>query len=217
MKTVRQELTYKDIYDSEENIWSVLFTTGYLTRRGRADGNRIRLAILNKEILNIFEEQISRWFQETARKDGAALSAFCEAFENGDAKDAQQKFNEYLNRTISIRDTAVRKEMKENYFHGLLLGLLDYKENWHVTSNRESGDGYTDILIEIDEKKTGIVIEVKYAEDGTLEAGCREALHQINAGRYTDLLPEDGMKTILKYGVACYRKRCQIELERVQY
>lgn len=214
VKTIRQELTYKDMYDSEENIWSLLFTTGYLTQRGASDGNKMRLAIPNKEIQNIFEEQISRWFQDTARRDGEALNAFCEAFANGDAEDAQQKLNAYLNRTISIRDTAVRKEMKENYFHGLLLGLLSYKENWYVTSNRESGDGYSDILIEIDEKKIGIVIEVKYAEEGALETGCREALHQINERRYTDMLLEDGMHTILKYGVACYRKRCRIEMEK---
>lgn len=212
VKAVRQELTYKEMYDSPDNIWSVLFTTGYLTRRGDAEGNRLRLAIPNKEIRMIFEEQISEWFQETARKDGEALSAFCEAFKNGDAQGVEKRFGGYLSRTISIRDTAVRKEMKENYYHGILLGLLSYKEDWYVTSNRESGDGYCDILVEIDSEETGIAIEMKYAENGDMDAGCREALKQIDERRYTELLEEDGMTKILKYGIACYKKKCRVML-----
>ena len=200
------------MYDSPDNIWSVLFTTGYLTRRGDAEENKLRLAIPNKEIRMIFEEQISEWFQETARKDGEALSAFCEAFKNGDAQGVEKRFGGYLSRTISIRDTAVRKEMKENYYHGILLGLLSYKEDWYVTSNRESGDGYCDILVEIDSEETGIAIEMKYAENGDMDAGCREALKQIDERRYTELLEEDGMTKILKYGIACYRKRCRVML-----
>ena len=212
LKEIRNELTYRDIYASEENVWSVLFTTGYLTRRGDAEENKLRLAIPNKEIRMIFEEQISEWFQETARKDGEALSAFCEAFKNGDAQGVEKRFGGYLSRTISIRDTAVRKEMKENYYHGILLGLLSYKEDWYVTSNRESGDGYCDILVEIDSEETGIAIEMKYAENGDMDAGCREALKQIDERRYTELLEEDGMTKILKYGIACYRKRCRVML-----
>lgn len=212
VKTVRQELTYKEMYDSPDNIWSVLFTTGYLTRRGDAEGMKLRLAIPNKEIRMIFEEQISEWFQETARKDGEALNAFCEAFKNGDAKEAEKRFGGYLSRTISIRDTAVKKEMKENYYHGILLGLLSYKEDWYVVSNRESGDGYCDILVEIDGEETGIAIEVKYAGNGDLEAGCRKALDQIDERRYTEFLTEDGMTKILKYGVACYKKKCRVML-----
>ena len=212
VKAVRQELTYKEMYDSPDNIWSVLFTTGYLTRRGDAEGMKLRLAIPNKEIRMIFEEQISEWFQETARKDGEALNAFCEAFKNGDAKEAEKRFGGYLSRTISIRDTAVKKEMKENYYHGILLGLLSYKEDWYVVSNRESGDGYCDILVEIDGEETGIAIEVKYARNGDLEAGCRKALEQIDERRYTEFLTEDGMTKILKYGVACYKKKCRVML-----
>ena len=212
-KSIRQELTYKDMYRSIDHIWSVLFTTGYLTQRGEPNGNKMQLAIPNKEIRNIFEEQISEWFQDTARKDSVALNAFCTAFQNGEAEIAEQKFNEYLNRTISIRDTAVRSEMKENYFHGILLGLLSYKDSWYIVSNHESGDGYADILIEIDEGKIGIIIEVKYAKKGNLEACCKEALFQINQKRYTQQLYEDGMKTIHKYGIACYKKQCRRLLE----
>ena len=216
VKAVRQELTYKDMYASVDNVWSVLFTTGYLTQRGEPVGNKLRLAIPNREIRNIFEEQITEWFQDSARKDGTALNSFCEAFKSGDAAGAEKKFNEYLNRTISIRDTAVKNEMKENYFHGILLGLLSYKDDWYVASNRESGDGDCDILVEIDGEEIGIAIEVKYAENGELDAACRRALRQIEERRYAAQLREDGMRKILKYGVACWRKKCRIMLEEGQ-
>ena len=211
VKKVRQELTYRDMYDSIDNMWSVLFMTGYLTQCGRLEDGRLKLVIPNKEVKLIFEEQISAWFQDTARKDGTTLNAFCEAFQNGDEEAAQKLFSDYLRRTISIRDTAVRDERKENYFHGLLLGLLSYKDTWHIMSNKESGEGYSDIMAEIDDEEIGIVIEVKYAADGNLEKGCRDALRQIEERRYDELLYDDGMKTIWKYGVACWKKRCRIE------
>lgn len=212
-KIVRQELTYKDLYDSIDNIWSVLFTTGYLTQKGEPDGRKLQLAIPNTEIRNIFTNQISEWFQETARQDGTALDAFCEAFGNGDAESAEKQLNHYLNKTISIRDTAVKKDMKENFYHGLLLGLLSYKDTWYVASNKETGDGYSDILIEIEEENIGIIIEVKYPDNGNLEQGCKEALEQIEARRYTEQLLADGMEKIMKYGISCYRKKCRIMLE----
>ena len=208
-KVLRQNLTYKDMYDSVDNIWSLLFTTGYLTQRGVTGDREHLLAIPNKEIRNIFTEQIFEWFQDTARKNRTALDIFCNAFKKGDAETAQKKFNEYLKRMISIRDTAVRKDLKENYYHGLLLGLLSYKDSWYITSNRESGDGYCDILVETDDE-TGFVIEIKYADDGDLDAACQKALEQIDEKRYTGQLHEDGMEKILKYGIACYRKRCRI-------
>ena len=208
-KVLRQNLTYKDMYDSVDNIWSLLFTTGYLRQRGVTGDREHLLAIPNKEIRNIFTEQIFEWFQDTARKNRTALDIFCNAFKKGDAETAQKKFNEYLKRMISIRDTAVRKDLKENYYHGLLLGLLSYKDSWYITSNRESGDGYCDILVETDDE-TGFVIEIKYADDGDLDAACQKALEQIDEKRYTEQLHEDGMEKILKYGIACYRKRCRI-------
>lgn len=208
-KVLRQNLTYKDMYDSVDNIWSLLFTTGYLTQRGVTGDREHLLALPNKEIRNIFTEQIFEWFQDTARKNRTALDIFCNAFKKGDAETAQKKFNEYLKRMISIRDTAVRKDLKENYYHGLLLGLLSYKDSWYITSNRESGDGYCDILVETDDE-TGFVIEIKYADDGDLDAACQKALEQIDEKRYTEQLHEDGMEKILKYGIACYRKRCRI-------
>lgn len=211
-KAVRQELTYKELYDSIDNLWSVLYTTGYLTQEGKAEGGRRKLVIPNKEIRNIFESQILEWFQEDARRDGAALEAFCEAFAKGDAARVQEQLGRYLKRTISIRDTAVRKDLKENFYHGILLGLLSYKDTWGVTSNRESGEGYSDILVEAEEEDLGIVIEVKYAEDGNLEAGCRAALEQIGKNSYTELFWDWGIDRVLKYGIACYKKRCRVEM-----
>ena len=212
MKSINQELTYKDLYSSIDNMWSVLFTTGYLTQRGRPEGKELTLAIPNREIQDIFTEQISTWFLDTAHKDGTALSAFCLAFQEGDAAEAENRFNEYLRKTISVRDSAARKEQKENFYHGLLLGLLGFKDSWYVISNRESGTGYSDILVEIDEMKIGIVIEVKYSESGELDNECDAALSQIRDRDYTSMLRDDGMETILEYGIACHGKKCMVKL-----
>ena len=211
-KAINQELTYKDLYSSIDNMWSVLFTTGYLTQRGRPEGKELTLSIPNREIQDIFTEQISTWFLDTARKDGTALGAFCLAFQEGDAAEAENRFNEYLRKTISVRDSAARKEQKENFYHGLLLGLLGFKDSWYVISNRESGTGYSDILVEIDERKVGIVIEVKYSESGDLDRKCDEALSQIREQDYTTILRDDGMETILEYGIACHGKKCMVKL-----
>ena len=212
-KVIKKELTYKDLYNSVDNLWSVLFTTGYLTQCGMPDKrnrNKLMLTIPNEEVRNIFMNQITEWMQDVARENVTALEAFCEAFRNGNAYEAQEKFSEYLNRTVSVRDTAVREDLKENFYHGFLLGLLRYKEDWNVMSNRESGDGYANILIEICDEKTGIVIEVKYADRGNLDAACEEALRQIENKRYTDRLLADGMRKILKYGIACHGKNCKV-------
>ncbi len=211
-KTIRQELTYKELYDSIDNLWSVLFTTGYLTTREKPEGRTFALVIPNTEIRNIFETQILEWFQHTARQDGTTLNAFCEAFREGNGSRVEELFHVYLKKTISIRDTAVRMDRKESFYHGILLGLLSYKEEWILSSNKETGDGYSDILVEIDEEEIGIVIEVKYAEDSNLEAGCREALEQIEKKRYEEQLLNAGMRKILKYGIACYKKQCRVVL-----
>ena len=213
-KTIHQDLTYKDMYDSIDNVWSLLFTTGYLTQRGITEQREYILAIPNKEIRNIFTDQIFKWFQDTARKDEDTLHAFCNAFKTGDPDTAEKKLNEYLRRTISIRDTAVRSDMKENYYHGILLGLLSSNDSWEIRSNRESGDGYCDIMAESDTDGIGIVIELKYAADGDLDAACLAALDQIKQKRYDEQLIDDGMESILKYGIACYKKRCRIMLDK---
>ena len=210
IKELHQELTYEDMYQTIDNIWSVLFTTGYLTQRGRSEGNIFRLAIPNREIRNIFTTQIMQLFRENVKKDGELLNRFCEALENGNTESAEKCFGEYLRKTISIRDTSVRKEMKEHFNHGVLLGILGIKEIWIVRSNRESGEGYSDILIETDDTAMGIVIEMKYAEDGNLQKAAEKALKQIESKQYEEALYDEGIEQILRYGIACYKKRCKI-------
>ncbi len=215
VKMIPEDLTYRELYDNIENVWSILFLTGYLTRRGEALGNMYRLVIPNREIHNIFMLQIRDWMQKKAREDGERLKEFCEAFKKCNGEKVQSLLNEYLSETVSIRDTAVRKELKENFYHGFLLGLLRSKEEWKVISNRESGKGYADIVIEILHERTGIVIEVKYAEDGKLEAGCMAAMEQIEKMDYAQYLYSDGMKKIIKCGIACCRKDCKAVFEEV--
>ena len=212
-KEIHEELTYRDLYTTPENIWSVLFTTGYLTQSGWPEGREYQLVIPNMEIRDIFKSQIMEWFKEKVREDGEALQAFCEALKNGDAAGVEEQFTAYLKKTISIRDTFVRKGRKENFYHGILLGLLAFKADWIVSSNRESGEGYSDILIEIVNEEIGIVIEVKYPEDANLEEGSRKALAQIETKNYEEQLRDEGMETILKYGIACYKKRCRVACE----
>lgn len=209
-KSVKQELTYSDIDTSVENLWSMLFTTGYLTKRGDESDDAFELVIPNQEIRNIFETQIMEWFREETRNDRVRLKDFCDVLKSGDAQGVEERFNEYLKKTISIRDANVRKDKKENFYHGILLGLLGGREDWVVYSNAESGDGYSDILVEIEDEEIGIVIEVKYAENKGFDAACAKALKQIEDNRYAEELVEDGMETILKYGIACYKKRCRV-------
>lgn len=216
-KEIHQELTYKDLYSSVDNIWSVLFMTGYLTRRGDADGNTVNLVIPNREIRNVYTEQIMKLFKEQVSRDGETLDAFCEALLAGEPEEVEKQFTSYMEQTISVRDTFVRKPLKENFYHGILLGILGFKGGWSVTSNREAGDGFSDIQIAIDDEDVGIVIEIKYAQNGDCEAECRKALKQIDANRYAENFYQDEVGTLLKYGIACSRKKCRVMLEKVQY
>lgn len=211
-KKIRHELTWQDIDNSAENLWSILYTTGYLTKCSKESNDIFELIIPNREIKSIFVWQIMEWFNEVAASDSDKLLAFCGAFRDGQAQVIETMFNDYLLKTISIRDTSVGKAYKENFYHGVLLGLLSYMEEWCVTSNRESGEGYRDILIEIEAQRIGIVVEVKYAEKDALDEGCEEALNQIREKKYDQLLIENGMRTILKYGIACYKKHCKVVL-----
>ena len=209
-KKIRQELTYRDIYQDMDNLWSVLFTTGYLTQCGSTDVRTFQLVIPNLEIREIFTEQIYEWFQKEARKDTPKLDAFCAAFPLGDTETIETLFTAYLKKTISIRDTGARKEQKENFYHGILLGLLSHREDWIISSNAESGAGYSDILIEIEDSNIGIVIELKYPDNGNLETGCLDALAQIEEKEYTERLLQNGMEAVIKYGIACYKKTCKV-------
>ena len=209
-KDIHMDLTYDHIYDSIDNIWSVLLTTGYLTQRGNLDGKRYQLAIPNMEIRNIFTEQIMSMFKENTKRDGEKLQEFCDALEAGKAVEVERLFDEYLKRTISIRDTFVRKPTKENFYHGIMLGILGFKTDWYVKSNREAGNGFGDIIIKIEDKGIGMIIELKYAEDAKLSAECESAMKQIENTGYATELKDAGFYKILKYGIACYKKKCKV-------
>lgn len=213
-KEIHEDLTYNSLYDSIDNIWSVLFTTGYLTQRGTDDGRHYQLSIPNMEIRNIFETQIMAMFKKDVEKDGEMLNAFCSALQNGEGPEVERLFTEYLSRTISIRDTFVRKPTKENFYHGILLGILGYKNGWYIRSNKEAGDGYSDIIIMIEDKGTGIIIEVKYAENADYDQVCRKAFEQIEEKGYAELLKEKDCYSILKYCIACYKKKCRVMVEK---
>lgn len=212
-KKLRQELTYRDMDSDIDNLWSILFTTGYLTQCGQDDGGLIELVIPNREIQWIFEEQIWEWMKKDVRKDFQKLENFCKAFEQGDTQAIESGFNSYLRKTISLRDNSVRKDSKENFYHGILLGLFAGMEGWMVRSNAELGEGYSDISIEIEDKDIGIVIELKYAQNAAFDEGCRKALQQIRDRNYEEELLDDGMKIIRRYGIACYKKRCKVVSE----
>lgn len=209
-KEINSELTYKELYSSIDNLWSTLFMTGYLTQRGEPSGNRYNLVIPNREIRNIITNHILKMFKENVKDDGKTVSDLCDALLNQNPEKVELIFTEYMKKTISIRDTFAQKPTKENFYHGLLLRILGFKENWSVISNRESGDGFGDILIRIEDEDVGIVIEVKYADDGNLQGECEKALQQIIDIRYTESLEQEGIHTIIKYGIACYRKKCKV-------
>ena len=212
-KEINQELTYKELYSSIDNLWSTLFMTGYLTQKGDSNGKRYNLAIPNQEIRNIMTDHILQLFKEDVAKDGAMVETFCQALVDGNANRIEQLFTEYLMKTISVRDTFVRKPVKENFYHGILLGILSYKGGWYVTSNRESGDGFSDIMVRIDDEDVGIIIEVKYAENGKEEEMSRKALLQIHEKHYEKVLLDEDIHKVMKYGIACNKKKCKVSME----
>lgn len=213
-KRINETITYKELYSTIDNLWSTLFMTGYLTQRGSEDDGRYRLVIPNREIRNIVTDNILSLFQDEVKKDGQMANAFCQALMEGKEKEVERLLTAYMGKTIIIRDTFVRKSIKENFYHGILLGILSFKTGWEVSSNRESGTGFSDILIEIDDSDIGIVIEVKYSDDeDQLEKDCKEALKQIKDRDYTQKLRDAGFHKILKYGIACQIKTCKVLVE----
>ena len=208
-KMIRQELTYRDIEDSIDNIWSVLYSTGYLTCRRRVPGKQMELALPNREVRELFIDLVKDWFEETTHADAARINRFCAAFSKGDVATIQDMLHDYLWDSISVRDTAVRRHMKENFYHGMLLGLLRSQDSWLVRSNAETGEGYSDISIQTPER-VGMIIELKYADDGNLETACAEALNQIEEKKYAEGLKRRGTKKIIKYGIAFCEKECMV-------
>ena len=209
VKVIRQELTYRDAEESIDNIWSILYSTGYLTQRGRLPGKQKKLALPNREVKELFIDLVKDWFQETTLADSVRINRFCKAFPVGDVSTIQDMLHDYLWDSISVRDTAVRTNMKENFYHGMILGLLRSQGNWLIQSNVENGEGYSDISVCTPER-IGIVIELKYAKDGNLEKACREALKQIKERKYTEGLKHRGMKKTLEYGMAFCGKDCMV-------
>ncbi len=209
-KTIREDLTYPEMYKTIDNLWSLLFMTGYLTQRGQPRGRVMRLAIPNLEVRDIFVTQILDSFDESVRADTDTLDRFCAALRDGDAGTVEQLFARYLERSISIRDNAVPDDRKENFYHGVMLGILMANGRWDVLSNREAGKGYADILAKAEDGETGIVIEMKYADGGELEDACRDALEQIDERRYTDAFKYTRVKTVRRYGIGCYKKSCRV-------
>lgn len=220
-KAIRLELTYDEIDNSIDNIWSVLFTTGYLTNAGEIElpgggGYGYRLVIPNKEVRQVFVSQIQEWFRQTVTYDDGSVQDLCEAFMAGDADKIQSNLNMILIKTISVLDTKARDDQKENFYHGLLLGLLRSKPDWRIKSNRESGDGFSDISIEPTIPEKGIVVEVKYSNTiSGLDDACDRAMKQIRDRRYDEALREDGREDIIAYGIAFCRKRCKVVCEKM--
>lgn len=215
-KKVRLDLTYHELDSSIDNLWSVLFTTGYLTKTGRAINGVYKLVIPNREVREVFILQIQEWFRERMADDEKPMREFCRAFLKGEPERIEKRLNIILNRMISVLDAKAPDDKKENFYHGLLLGLLRSEMNWLILSNAESGDGFSDILIEPEDPDAGIVIEVKYASSvAGLEKACEEALRQIREKRYDERLRNDGRADVLTYGIAFCRKRCKVVCERV--
>ena len=215
-KNVRSELTYNEIDDSIDNLWSVLFTTGYLTKDGETDDGRLRLVIPNHEVREVFILQIQEWFRKTFVRDDKPMRDFCQAFQTGDAETIQKHLNIIMTRMISILDTKARDDQKENFYHGLLLGLLRSDPTWLIMSNVESGDGFSDILIEPDDPDAGIIIEVKYSPTfAGLDETCKKALEQVKTRRYDEKLRNEGRENLIAYGIAFNRKRCKAVCEKL--
>lgn len=215
-KKIRQDLTYDEIDQSIDNLWSVLFTTGYLTQTGRAERGIYKLMIPNKEVREVFIDQIQQWFDQTVVNDEDRMSSFYQSFAQGKAKDVQDQLTSILAETISILDTKARNEEKENFYHGMMLGLLRNHRNWIVKSNVESGEGFVDILIKPEDPDEGILIELKYSKtfDG-LEKACERAMEQVKNRRYDEALREEGRCHILAYGIAFYKKRCKVVVQKI--
>lgn len=215
-KMVRLELTYDEIDNSIDNLWSVLFTTGYLTQTEKAKEGVYKLAIPNREVREVFILQIQEWFKETIVQDGKPMQKFCQAFLAGDADEIAKQLTMILGRMISVLDTKARNNQKENFYHGLLLGLLRSEPTWLILSNAESGEGFGDILIEPEDPDAGIVIEVKYATNiAGLDAECKKAMEQIKVRHYDEKLRNDGRENIFGYGIAFYKKRCKVVCEKL--
>ena len=215
-KSIRMELTYDEIDNSIDNLWSILFTTGYLTQKGKSKGGIYQLLIPNKEVREVYIIQIQEWFKNTVLNDTKPVKKLLKAFEEGDAKQIEKDLTKILGTTISILDTKARKEEKEIFYYGILLGLLRCESEWLIQSNVESGDGFVDILVEPEDPDAGMIMELKYAQNfQDLEKACNKAMDQIHDRRYDERLRNEGRNDILAYGIAFCKKKCKVVVERL--
>ena len=215
-KRIRPDLTYNEIDNSIDNIWSVLFTTGYLTRLGKAENGVYKLIIPNQEVREVFVLKIREWFNQIVANNRASTNKINQGFLEGEAETIQQELTMFLGETIRVFDTKARNEEKEIFYHGILLGILKNYSGWVVKSNRESGDGFADILLKPKNPDAGIIVELKYARSlHDLDQACERALEQIEDRRYDTELREDGRNDILAYGIAFCRKRCKVVVKNL--
>ena len=215
-KSIRMELTYDEIDNSIDNLWSILFTTGYLTQKGKSKGGIYQLLIPNREVKEVYILQIQEWFKNTVLNDTKPVKKLLKAFEDGDEKQIEKDLTKILGTTISILDTKARKEEKEIFYHGILLGLLRCESEWLIQSNIESGDGFVDILVEPEDPDAGMIMELKYAQNfQDLEKACNKAMNQIHDRRYDERLRNEGRNDILAYGIAFCKKKCKVVVERL--
>jgi hypothetical protein len=215
-KRIRSDLTYDEIDNSIDNIWSVLFTTGYLTRLGKAENSVYKLIIPNQEVREVFVLKIREWFNQIVANNRASTNKINQGFLEGEAETIQQELTMFLGETIRVFDTKARNEEKEIFYHGILLGILKNYSGWVVKSNRESGDGFADILLKPKNPDAGIIVELKYVRSlHDLDQACERALEQIEDRRYDTELREDGRNDILAYGIAFCRKRCKVVVKNL--
>ena len=208
-KELRLDLTYEEVDQSIENLWSVLFTTGYLTQSGRNEDGAYRLIIPNREVREVFRLQINEWFKKSIFSNTERLTAFWKAFEEGDTEGVEQYLNRVLSNSISVFDTKARKEEKESSYHNILVGILTGNADWLVKSNVEAGEGFADIIVETDDPDAGIVAELKYTKNfDDMKMTCQKAIDQIRDRRYQEYLLNDDRKDIRLYGITFCKKRC---------
>ena len=213
VKQVDEMITYKELYSNIDNMWSILFMTGYLTQRGKEPDGRYHLAIPNREICDCMVRRVLALFKRSVSQNRELLRSFCNAMLASDASTMEHALTEYMGKTISIRDSFA-KSIRENFYHGLLIGILGSQGAWKATSNKESGDGFSDILIEVneDDLRIGMVLELKYSKtENALDKECDDALQQIEDKNYDQELREKGYTKILKYGIAFYHKKCRVK------
>ena len=215
-KMLRLELTYDEIDNSIENLWSVLFTTGYLTQAGMTEEGAYKLVIPNREVRDVYKFQIQEWFRETIFSNTEQLTAFWNAVEGGRIEVIEKYLNRTLSNSISVFDTKAPEKEKENSYHTFLVGLLVGNADWLVRSNVEAGEGFADIVVETEDPDAGIIFELKCSKDAKgLENACQRAMEQIKDRRYTEYLKNDGRDDILIYGIAFYKKRCKVVVEKI--